>query len=55
MGLCAWFKEFQPQVEIMAVEPYLGHKIQGLKNMKESYKPGIFDKTVPSRDRQHRG
>jgi len=26
------------------VEPYLGHKIQGLKNMKEAYKPGIFDK-----------
>ena len=49
MGLCAWFKEFQPHVEIVAVEPYLGHKIQGLKNMKESYKPGIFDKNVPSR------
>jgi cysteinyl-tRNA synthetase len=26
------------------VEPYLGHKIQGLKNMKESYCPGIFQK-----------
>jgi cysteinyl-tRNA synthetase len=23
----------------------LGHALQGLKNMKESYKPGIFDKT----------
>ena len=49
MGFCAWFKEFQPHVEIVAVEPYLGHKIQGLKNMKESYKPGIFDKNVPDR------
>jgi len=49
MGLSAWFKEFHPHVEIVAVEPYLGHKIQGLKNMKESYKPGIFDKNVPSR------
>ena len=47
MGLCAWFKEFQPHVQIIAVEPHLGHKIQGLKNMKESYKPGIFNKTVP--------
>lgn len=47
MGLCAWFKEHQPHVQIVAVEPLLGHKIQGLKNMKESYKPGIFDKTVP--------
>ena len=49
MGLCAWFREFQPHVEIVAVEPYLGHKIQGLKNMKESYRPGIFDKNVPGR------
>jgi cysteinyl-tRNA synthetase len=49
MGLCAWFKEFQPHVEIIAVEPRLGHKIQGLKNMKESYRPGIFDKSVPDR------
>ncbi|KGO33680.1 MAG: cysteine--tRNA ligase [Desulfoprunum sp.] len=47
MGLCAWFREFHPHVEIVAVEPYLGHKIQGLKNMKESYKPGIFDKNIP--------
>ncbi len=48
MGLCAWFGEFQPQVRVVAVEPHLGHKIQGLKNMKESYRPGIFDKSVPS-------
>ena len=47
MGLCAWFKEFQPQVKIIAVEPRLGHRLQGLKNMKESYKPGIFDKSAP--------
>ncbi len=31
---------------MVGVEPYLGHAIQGLKNMKESYKPGIFDKGV---------
>ena len=47
MGLCAWFKENQPHVHIIAVEPHLGHKIQGLKNMKESYKPGIFNKKEP--------
>ena len=47
MGLSAWFNEFHPHVEIIAVEPHLGHKIQGLKNMKESYKPGIFDKNIP--------
>lgn len=48
MGLCAWFKENQPHVHITAVEPYLGHKIQGLKNMKESYRPGIFNKQAPA-------
>jgi len=48
MGLCAWFSEHQPQVRIIAVEPFLGHKIQGLKNMKESYRPGIFDKSKPT-------
>lgn len=47
MGLCAWFHEFQPHVKVIAVEPHLDHKIQGLKNMKESYKPGIFDKSIP--------
>jgi cysteinyl-tRNA synthetase len=47
MGLCAWFQQFQPHVKVIAVEPHLDHKIQGLKNMKESYKPGIFDKSLP--------
>lgn len=32
-------------VYVAAVEPYAGHKIQGLKNMLESYPPGIYDKT----------
>jgi cysteinyl-tRNA synthetase len=47
MGLCKYFSEHHPDVRIIAVEPYYGHKIQGLKNMKESYKPGIFDKSLP--------
>ena len=36
MGLSRRFKEIKPEVEIVGVEPYMGHKIQGLKNMKES-------------------
>lgn len=32
-------------VHVAAVEPYAGHKIQGLKNMLESYPPGIYNKT----------
>jgi cysteine synthase B len=30
-------------VHIVAVEPVLGHKIQGLKNMKEAIVPPIYD------------
>jgi cysteinyl-tRNA synthetase len=44
MGLSRRFKELKPEVRIVGVEPYMGHKIQGLKNMKESYQPGIFEK-----------
>ena len=44
MGISRRFKELKPEVRIIGVEPYLGHKIQGLKNMNESYRPGIFDK-----------
>lgn len=44
MGLSRRFKELDPKVQIIGVEPYMGHKIQGLKNMKESYPPGIYDR-----------
>ncbi|MBU0484539.1 MAG: cysteine--tRNA ligase [Proteobacteria bacterium] len=47
MGLCKYFAEHHPEVRVTAVEPFMGHKIQGLKNMKESYVPGIFNKTAP--------
>ncbi|MBM4272329.1 MAG: cysteine synthase, partial [Deltaproteobacteria bacterium] len=44
MGISQRLKKYNPDVKIIGVEPYLQHKIQGLKNMKESYRPGIFDK-----------
>jgi cysteinyl-tRNA synthetase len=44
MGVGRFLKEKNPQIKIIGVEPNLGHKIQGLKNMKEAYKPGIYDK-----------
>ncbi|MCP4748224.1 MAG: cysteine--tRNA ligase [Desulfobacteraceae bacterium] len=44
MGLSRRLKELNPDVQIVGVEPYLGHKIQGLKNMKESYQPEIYEK-----------
>ncbi len=44
MGLSRYFKQQNPNINIVCAEPYLGHKIQGLKNMKESYTPEIFEK-----------
>jgi len=44
MGMSRRLKELNPEIRIHGVEPYLGHKIQGLKNMKEAYRPGIFDR-----------
>ncbi len=46
MGCSRRLKEFNPAVHVTAVEPYLGHKIQGLKSLKEAYVPGIFDKKL---------
>jgi len=49
MGLSKRLKEYNPAVRIIGVEPYLGHKLQGLKNLKEAYCPGIFDKNLLDR------
>jgi cysteinyl-tRNA synthetase len=46
IGVTRRLKEYEKNVRTIAVEPYMGHKIQGLKNMKESYVPGIFDKEI---------
>ena len=43
MGVVRALRELNPAVRVVGVEPFKGHKIQGLKNMKESYAPGIFD------------
>ncbi len=43
-GISKRLKEYNKDIKIIGVEPYLNHKIQGLKNMKEAYKPGIYDK-----------
>ncbi len=46
MGLSRRLKEYNSSIRIICAEPYLGHKIQGLKNMKESYTPEIMDKSL---------
>ena len=45
MGLSRCLKEANKNIRIICAEPYLGHKIQGLKNMKESYTPEIMEKS----------
>ena len=46
IGISKRLNEYEKKVRTIAVEPYMGHKIQGLKNMKESYVPGIFEKEI---------
>ncbi|MDL2124139.1 MAG: cysteine--tRNA ligase [Deltaproteobacteria bacterium] len=44
MGISRRLKEHNSTIQIIGVEPYLGHKIQGLKNMREAYRPEIYKK-----------
>jgi cysteine synthase B len=42
MGVGKYLKEKDPSIRIVGVEPKIGHKIQGLKNMKEAIVPPIY-------------
>ncbi len=42
MGVGKYLKEVKPGVRIVGVEPRLGHKVQGLKNMQEAIVPEIY-------------
>ncbi|UCC60317.1 MAG: PLP-dependent cysteine synthase family protein [Dehalococcoidia bacterium] len=44
MGVSRYLKEHRPSVKVIGIEPDLDHKIQGLKNMKESLVPGILNR-----------
>ena len=46
MGCSKRFRELDPRIRIIGVEPYLGHRLQGLKNMREAYQPEIFEKRL---------
>lgn len=46
MGVGKRLKEFNKGIKIVGVEPILGHRIQGLKNMTECIVPKIFDPSV---------
>lgn len=42
MGTGMRLKEYNPKIKVVGVEPYLGHKLQGMKNMKEAFVPSIY-------------
>ncbi len=42
MGMALYLKQKNPRIQIIGVEPTLGHKVQGLKNMKEAIVPAIY-------------
>lgn len=43
MGITKRLKEFNSNIKIIGVEPFPGHKLQGMKNMEEAYVPGIYN------------
>ncbi|RII26524.1 MAG: cysteine synthase B [Geobacter sp.] len=49
MGAAQYFRAAKPDVRIIGVEPVLGHKIQGLKNMKEAIVPPIYNESALDR------
>lgn len=46
MGVAKRLKEFNSKIKIIGVEPTEGHRIQGLKNMKEAIIPKIYNPQV---------
>ncbi len=49
MGIARYFREVNPAVSIVGVEPMPGHRIQGLKNMKEAIVPPIYSESALDR------
>ena len=45
MGAGKRLKDFRANIKVVGVEPLLGHRVQGLKNMKESIVPKIYNES----------
>ncbi len=43
MGAGRYFKEQNPDIQIIAVEPPLGERVEGLRNIGEGYIPPVFE------------
>jgi cysteine synthase B len=46
MGVGKYLKEKKPEVKIVGIEPTEGHTVQGLKNMKESIVPALYNPSM---------
>jgi cysteine synthase B len=46
MGCSKYFRKHNPVTRVLGVEPCLGHRIQGLKNMNEAIVPEIYDPSL---------
>ena len=46
MGCSKYFRDNHPKTKVLGVEPCLGHRIQGLKNMNEAIVPDIYDPSL---------
>jgi cysteine synthase B len=44
MGVGHYLKEQNPDVKIIAIEPPLGERVEGLRNLDEGYIPPVYDK-----------
>ena len=44
MGTGKYLKEQNPEIKIVAIEPPLGEKVEGLRNLDEGYIPPLFDR-----------
>jgi len=44
MGVGRFLKEQNPDIKLLAVEPPLGEKVEGLRNLEEGYIPEIYEK-----------
>jgi len=43
MGTGSYLKERNPEIQVIAVEPPLGERVEGLRNLDEGYIPPVFD------------
>ena len=55
MGTGQYLKEKNPDIKIIGVEPVIGHKTQGLKNMQDAivpkiYNPDVLDQKITIKD-----